>query len=103
VRARKTRHALAWIGIGIALWLGGLGMFISFYPGAEAEWFGTAAVAAAFGLLSPKWRLRLAGFGLAATFGWFAWAGYQRGLEHQQWLREHRHTELGLAPDRRGE
>ena len=95
MRAPKTRHALARIGVGFALWLGGLGLFISFYPGAEAGWFGMAAGAAAIGLLSPSWRLRLVGVVLATAFAWFAWAGYQRGLEYQQWLREQRHADPG--------
>lgn len=88
MRAAKTRHTLARVGVGVALWLGGLGLFVSFYPGAEAGWFGTAAGAAVAGLLSPSRRLRLAGVGLAVAFAWFAWLGHQRGREYQEWLRQ---------------
>lgn len=112
VRPAKTRHAFAWIGVGIALWLGVLGLFISFYPGAETWWFGTAAAAAALGLLSPGWRLRVAGVALTSTFVWFAWLGYQRGREYEEWLREEmpriqerlrqRQAEPGNAPDPAG-
>lgn len=107
--APKVRHALGRIGVGIALWLGGLGLFITFYPGAETWWFGTAAGAAAVGSLSPSGRLRRAGIALAVLFAWFAWRGCRRGLEHQQWLREEmprirehlrqRQSEPAAAPD----
>jgi hypothetical protein len=84
----KARNALSRIGLGIALWLGGLGLFVSFDPGAEAGWFGTAAGFAAAVLLSPNGRLRLVGVALLVAFAWFAWLGYQRGQQYQEWLRE---------------
>lgn len=36
------RHTLGVIGVGLALLLGGMGMLITFVPGAEAKWFGVA-------------------------------------------------------------
>lgn len=83
----EARHAVARTGIGAALWLGGLGLFITFVPGAEAEWFGAAAGLAALGLLSPNRRVRSVAVGLVVAWAWLAWVGYQRGLRYQEWLR----------------
>ena len=84
----KTRHMIGCIGVGIGLWLGVMGSFITFVPGAETAWFALAAIAAATGVLSPDWRTRLAGVGLAGVFAWFAWHGYLRGVEYREWLRQ---------------
>jgi len=83
--APKTRRTVGRIGIGIALLLGALGLIITFYPGAEAKYFGTAAGAAALGLLSPGWPTRLVAITLAVVFACSARDGYRCGLEYQQW------------------
>lgn len=83
----KARRSVARVGIGFALFLGLLGLFMSFVPGAAAEWFGVAAGSASLGLLSSSWRMRLFAVGLVVALTWFAWAGYQHGLRHQEWLR----------------
>jgi hypothetical protein len=84
----RTRDAIARVGVGFALWVGGLGLFISFVPGAEADWFGVAAGAAALGLLAPSWRVRLVAVAWAAVCAWFAWRGYEHGLRYQEWLQQ---------------
>jgi hypothetical protein len=85
----KTRDAIARLGIGFAFLVGGLGLVISFVPGAEVGWFGVAAGAAALGLLSPSWRVRTTAVVLTAACAWFARLGYLNGLLYQEWLRQH--------------
>jgi hypothetical protein len=63
-----------------------LGQFISFYPGAEAGWFGIAAAVALAGLLSPTRQLRLVAVVLAVSLAGFAWGGYVRGQQYRDWL-----------------
>jgi hypothetical protein len=84
----KARNAIARVGIGFALCLGVTGLFISFVPGADAGWFGTAAVSAALGLLSPSWRVRAVAVVLVIGLTWRAWLGYEHGQRYQQWLRQ---------------
>jgi hypothetical protein len=86
----KARDAIARTGVGLAISISVLGMFISFVPGAETAWFGTGAGLAALGLLSPSWRVRAVALGMAIVCAQFAWGGYHRGLEYQEWLRAHR-------------
>ena len=84
----QTRTAIASVGIGLALWLGVMGLFISFVPGADAGWFGTAAALAALGLLAPNWRTRAVAGTLVVGLTWFAWLGYQHGQRYQEWLQK---------------
>jgi len=84
----KARNTIALLGIGFALWLGLMGLFISFVPGADAEWFGIAAIFATFGLLSPSWRSRAVAIVLVIGLMWFAWLGYEHGQRYQEWLRQ---------------
>ena len=84
---RQTRHTVACAGVGFASLLGLLGLFISFVPGAELEWWIVAAAMAAIGILSPNFRLRLVAVTLVVAFAWFSWLGYQHGLRYQEWLR----------------
>ncbi|MCU0754419.1 MAG: hypothetical protein MUE46_04760 [Xanthomonadales bacterium] len=88
MRTPQGRHALACAGVAIAAGLGGLGLLISLYPGGEATWFGTAAVAAAAGVASPKRRLRVGAIALAALFAGMAWLGHERGVAYAQFLQE---------------
>ena len=88
VIAPKTRRTVARIGVGVALVLGVLYQFVTFYPGAEARFHGTAAAAAALGLLSPGWPMRLAAIVLGVVFASAARDGYHRGLEYERWRRE---------------
>ena len=78
------REPVARIGVGIAMLLGALGHGITFYPGAEAGCFGTAAVSALAGLLSRRWWLRLVAVALAAALGGLAWIGHLHGLRYQE-------------------
>jgi hypothetical protein len=75
-------------GDGLAAVLGLLGLFITFYPGAEAGWFGVAAAVALAGLLSPTRRLRLVGVVLAVLLAGFAWGGYMRGRRYRELLSQ---------------
>ena len=81
------------IGYWSALILGTLGFIISFYPGASAWWFGTAAVAAVAaiaGMLSANGQRRCVSAALAVVFSVVAVRGYQRGLEYQEWIKKER-------------
>jgi hypothetical protein len=84
----KTRTVIARVGVGVALWMGVFGCFATFVPGAEARWFGIAAVGAALGLLSPNWRVRVIAAVLVIWLAWSAWEGYQRGQKYQEWLEK---------------
>src|SRR5438552_2669068 len=100
----KTRDAIAQVGIGFALLSGMLGMFITFVPGAEAEWFGVAAASAAVGIVSPSWRVRGVAVIVALGLAWFVWNGYQNGLRYEEYLRQRNHSRApsspsGKAPD----
>jgi hypothetical protein len=87
ISSRGVREAVARGGIGLALLLGGLGMFITFYPGSAAHWFGVTAALAVIGLLSPNRRDRVAALLLVAASLWMAWLGYQEGVRYQEWMR----------------
>jgi hypothetical protein len=84
----KTRSVIARCGVGFALWLGVMGLFISFVPGAEAGWFGAAAAGSALGLMSPNWRMRALAGVLVIGLTWAAWEGYERGQQYQKWLQQ---------------
>ena len=75
----------------IAFWFGtmlfALGSFISFYPGAETGWFAFTAVFIGFGLLVPSKRYRVSTILILAICLFWTFAGYQRGLEYQEWLK----------------
>ena len=90
----KARSVIARIGLGIAIWLGALGQFITFIPGGGADWFGAALVLAALGLLSPSWRNRTVALVLIVVFARFAWLGYEHGQRYQVWLSQHPLTAL---------
>ncbi len=83
-----ARTQVARAGVGIAAVLGLLGLFISFYPGAEAGWFGVAAALALAGLLSPNGQLRLVAVLLAVLLAGFAWGGYVRGRQYREQLSQ---------------
>ena len=84
----KTRTAIAYVGLGFALWLGVMGLFISFMPGAEVVWFSTAAILATLGLLAPSWRTRAVAGVLVVWLTWNAWNGYERGQQYREWLQQ---------------
>src|SRR5262245_42991400 len=97
-----TRHVIARIGIGFALFIGVPSLFTSFVPGAGASVFGVAAASASLGLLSPSWRLRIASVVLAVGLTWLAWNDYQHGLRHREWLRQQGLAFSGPQPQRLG-
>jgi hypothetical protein len=78
--------------------LGLLGLFISFYPGAEAGWFGVAAALALAGLLSPTRPLRLIAVVLAIVLAGCSWGGHVRGRLYRELLS--RRPELAGLPFR---
>lgn len=84
----SIRQCIGLNAVVIAVGFGVLGQLITFVPGAEASWYGFAAVAAAVGLLCPIWQVRLLAVVLLATFAWFAILGYQRGLQYEEQLWE---------------
>ncbi len=75
-------------GVGLAAVFGLLGQLITFYPGAEAGWFGIAAALALAGLLSPTRQLRLVAVVLAVLLAGFAWDGYVRGRQYRETLSQ---------------
>ena len=83
-----ARMHVARAGVGLAAVFGLLGQFISFYPGAEAVWFGVAAAVALAGLLSPTRQLRLVAVVLAVLLAGFAWDGYVRGRQYRDRLSQ---------------
>jgi hypothetical protein len=85
---QTARMQVARVGVCLAAVLGLLGSIITFYPGAEAGWFGVAAAASLAGLLSPTPRLRVVAVVLAVTLAGFAWGGYVRGRQYREWLRQ---------------
>ena len=88
IRLPTVRMQVARAGVGLAAVFGLLGQFISFYPGAEAGWFGVAAAVALAGLLSPTRQLRLVAVVLAVLLAGFAWGGYVRGRQYREWLSQ---------------
>src|SRR5262245_51359582 len=78
-----VRMQVAWAGVGLAAMFGLLGQFITFYPGAEAGWFGVAAAVALAGFLSPTRLLRLVAVVLAVSLAGCAWGGYLRGQQYR--------------------
>jgi hypothetical protein len=96
IRFQIARTRVAQAGVGLAALLGLLGLFITFYPGAEAGWFGVAAALALAGLLCPARQFRLVAVVLALVLAGFAWGGYVRGRQYRQWLS--RHPELAGSP-----
>ena len=83
-----ARMHVARAGVGLAAVFGLLGQFITFYPGAEAGWFGLAAAMALTGLPSPTRQLRLVAVVLAVVLAGFAWGGYVRGRQYREWLSQ---------------
>jgi hypothetical protein len=83
-----ARMQVASAGVALAAVFGLLGQFITFYPGAEAGWFGFAAAVALAGLLSPTRQLRLFAVALAVLLAGFAWGGYVRGRQYRDWLSQ---------------
>jgi hypothetical protein len=83
-----ARMQVARFGVCLAAVLSLLGSVITFYPGAEAGWFGVTAAAALAGLLSPIRRLRVVAVVLAIAFAGFASGGYVRGRQYREWLTQ---------------
>ena len=82
IRNRVARDATVF-----AVFWGVLGSFISFYPGAEVKWFSIGALAAALGMASTSWRLRVFAFFLLLGMLLMVWDGYFRGVQYQEWLK----------------
>jgi hypothetical protein len=83
-----ARKQVALAGVGLAAVFGLIGQFITFYPGAEAGWFGVAAAVALAGLLSPTRQLQLVAVVLAVLLAGFAWDGYVRGRQYRDRLSQ---------------
>ena len=64
------------------------GIFATFVPGWDVVWFGVASVCAAFGLLSPSRRGRMASVVMVIGLGLCAWLSYHDWLRYQQWLQQ---------------
>jgi type II secretory pathway component PulF len=88
---RRYLHGTYWVSVSkIAFWFGTLlfvlGSLTSFYPGAEAAWFGTTAVLVGFGFFVPSRNYRIATLVIVALCLFWTYTGYVRGLEFQRWL-----------------
>jgi hypothetical protein len=82
----------------IACWFGMMlfvsGSFISFYPGAEASWFAITAAFVGFGLCVPSKNYRIVSIVIVAICLFWIYAGYQRGIKHQERRRELDHLDF---------
>ena len=90
VMVAAARQSVTSYSVALSACVGGLGLIISFVPGAELGWFGTAAALAAVGLLSPQWPIRLLAITLLIAWSFWAWVGYERGLRYQEYMRARR-------------
>jgi hypothetical protein len=81
----------------IAFWFGTslfiLGLFVTFYPGAEAGWFAFTSVLVGFGAFVPKKSYRFATIVIASICLFGAFAGFQRGGKYQEWLKTQRQNQ----------
>lgn len=82
LKIRPISITTFWIGIALFI----LGQVITFYPGAETDWFALSAVLCAAGLC-----VRSKAYGIAAVLliaASIAWSisGYRRGEEYRAWL-----------------
>ena len=76
------------LGFWFGVFLSVTGYMITFVPGGECGRFVTAGLLTATGALVPKWRYRVAAFVLCALCFYWAYAGYVRGVEYKNWLKE---------------
>lgn len=79
---------IARVSFWISLVLGVEGLFITFFPGCEFQWFAFTAVLAVAGLLIPKWSYRVASLLMVVLWSVMSFNGYSRGKEYQLWLKE---------------
>ncbi len=72
------------------LWLsiitGGIGFFISFYPGTEFKWYLFVVSIAIPALWTSKQKYRILTFIIIIIWLIFSINGYYRGKEYQEWL-----------------
>ncbi|HZL88959.1 MAG TPA: hypothetical protein VFB96_11340 [Pirellulaceae bacterium] len=97
---RTIRDVVAFIGVGMAAFLGLLGQMITFVPGRQMGWFAVAASLAAAGLLSPRWWLRFVALALVIGLACRSCAGYVEGLRYEEFLRSRNLTADGNSPSR---
>lgn len=71
-----------WIGVGLFI----LGLGITFYPGAETNWFAAAAILCTSGFFIRKRTYRIATIFLVGISVTYCIWGYQRGKEYENWL-----------------
>ncbi|TWT49556.1 hypothetical protein Pla22_47530 [Rubripirellula amarantea] len=83
-----------WLGVFLIL----NGSIITFVPGAECGWFVTAGLVTATGALVPKWRYRVAAIVLCALCFYWAYAGYVRGINYQEWLKSRGNVSQSVSP-----
>jgi membrane protein implicated in regulation of membrane protease activity len=81
-------NAIAKAGVGFAILLAALGQVITFVPGAEATWFGVAALSASAGVITTNRRLQAMAVVLVVALALLAGCGYLRGLHYQEQLRK---------------
>ncbi len=79
---------IARVSFWLSVVLGTLGLFISFYPGAEFEWIALAAFLVIPGFAIPKWSFRSASIVLLLLWSAAAFSGYTRGKEYEAYLKE---------------
>jgi hypothetical protein len=82
------RDFIAFAGIGFALLIAMLGGIITFVPGADSGFYCIGAIAAAIGLLSTRWRVRVLALFWVVTLGVQSWWCHLGGLRYQEFLRQ---------------
>ena len=78
------RSQVARFGLVFAVVWFAIGQLITFYPGAEAGWFGTCAASALLGFFSPRRQTRIIATALVVLSLVFVCEGYWRGVRYQE-------------------
>ncbi len=78
----------------LAFWFGSIlfivRSLISFYPGSEVSWFATTVTLVGLGLFVPSKKYPIASIVIVSICLFWAYFGYQRGMEYQEWLKTRR-------------
>ena len=73
-----------WVGLGHAV----IGFITSFYPGASCGWFLASAALIAAGVFVRQRAYRGVAILACATCLFFAYSGYQDGIEYRKWQEQ---------------
>ena len=80
------KKSIAKICLEISLVLGLLGLLITFYPGAECQWFALSAILAFPSIFISSYKYKVSASVLILVFVTFSIQGYYRGKEYEKSL-----------------